>query len=189
MQADRHHNEDVKKGGAAGQWTKLRAFQLPGTWLEFVPAIQDGLSLLGRSSQSFLAKQGEHKSSLCMDTDRHWSFDYCWEYKWVQCCKCHWRKWEAPSRGGLGCYLYPEASWDEIIILWLSDHPCALMCHLLTALRRLLMKAKHFLASLPMYFPSMSSRFPYGYMCFAMMLKDLRKGPYPHLISCFPYPK
>lgn len=77
VQADRHHNEDVKKGGAAGQWTKLRAFQLPGTWLEFVPAIQDGLSLLGRSSQNFLAKQGEHKSSLCMDTDRHWSFDYC----------------------------------------------------------------------------------------------------------------
>lgn len=93
VQTNRSHSEDVRKGGAAGQWTRLWAFQLSGTWLEFVPAIQDDLSLLGRSSQSFLAKQRKHKSSLCVDRDRHWSFDYCcWEYKWVQCCKCHWRK-------------------------------------------------------------------------------------------------
>lgn len=70
-------NEDVREGGTAGQWTSLGAFQLSGTWFEFVPAIQNDLSLLGRSSQSFLAKQREHKSPLCMDRDRQWPFDDC----------------------------------------------------------------------------------------------------------------
>lgn len=128
----------------------------------------------GRSSQSFLAKQREHKSSLCMDRDRHWSFDYCcWEHKWLQCCKCHWRKWEAPSWRGLGCYLYPEASWDEIIILWLSDHLHTLTCCFLTPLRGLLLKERRFFISLLIYFPSAPSSFHYGYLCFAMVLADL----------------
>lgn len=97
-----------------------------------------------------------------MDRDRHWSFDYCcWEHKWLQCCKCHWRKWEALSWRGLGCCLYPEASWDEIIILWLSDHPHTLMCCFVTALRRLLLKERHFFISLLIYFPSVASSFPY----------------------------